>query len=184
MFDFITELLFLGATAFLTVSLLGFLIVGLIFLIADITDKILDKKKDKIRNEILDLLEKYCLIRSIPISYADEEYFASNAPDACGRIIYFRHYTNDGITTYFDEFEIYIRFARDTRFTYITLAHEIGHYIYVKKFRDKSEEGADCEASKLVRSLVDQKTQKLFNSEFEIFFNEKELKNYLHKENK
>ena len=59
MFDFISELLFIGATAFLTVSLIGFLTAGLIFLIIDITDKILDKKKNKIRNEILDLLEEY-----------------------------------------------------------------------------------------------------------------------------
>ena len=184
MIDFISELLFIATIAFLTVSLIGFLTAGLIFLIIEITDKILDKKRSKIRNEILDLLEKYCLIRSIPISYEDEEYFASNAPDACGRIIYFRYYTKDGTTTYFDEFEIHIRFARDTKFTYITLAHEIGHYISVKKFRDGSEEGADYEASKLVRSLVDQKTQKLFNSEFRIFFHEEDLKNYLHKENK
>ena len=183
MIDFISELLFIGAIAFLTVMLIGFLTAGLIFLIIEITDKILDKKRNNIRNEILDLLEKYCLIRSIPISYEDEEYFASNAPDACGRIIYFRH-TKNGITTYFDEFEIHIRFARDTRFTYVTLAHEIGHYISVKKFRDGSEEGADCEASKLVRSLVDQKTQKLFNSEFGIYFHESELKDYVHKENK
>lgn len=183
MIDFISELLFIGVIAFLTVSLIGFLITGLVFLIIETVDKMQDKKKNKIRNEILDLLEKYCLIRSIPISYEDEEYFASNAPDACGRIIYFR-YIKDGITTYFDEFEIHIRFARDTRFTYVTLAHEIGHYISVKEFRDGSEEGADCEASKLVRSLVDQKTQRLFSSEFRIFFHEEELKNYLHKENK
>ena len=183
MFNFITELLFIGVIAFLTVSLIGFLTAGLIFLIIDITDKILDKKRNNIRNEILDLLEKWCIIKNIPISYEDEEYFASNAPEACGRIVFIRHFTDDGTTTYFDEFEIHIRFARDTRFTYITLAHEIGHYISVKKFRDGSEEGADCEASKLVRSLVDQKTQKLFKSEFRIFFHEEDLKNYLHKEN-
>ena len=184
MIDFISELLFIGAIVFLTVSLIGFLTAWLVILIIDITDKILDKKKNKIRNEILDLLEKYCLIRSIPISYEDEEYFASNAPEACGRIVFTRHFTDDGTTTYFDEFEIHIRFTRDTRFTYTTLAHEIGHYISVKEFRDGSEEGADYEASKLVRSLVDQKTQRLFSSEFRIFFHEEELKNYLHKENK
>ncbi len=184
MIDFISELLFIATIAFLTVSLIGFLTAGLIFLIIDITDKILDKKRNKIRNKILGILEKYCLIRSIPISYEDEEYFASNAPDACGRIIYTHHYTDDGVINYFDEFEIHIRSARDVYYTYTTLAHEIGHYISVKEFKDKSEEGANYEASKLVRSLLDEKTQKLFNSEFRIFFEEEELKNYLHKENK
>lgn len=184
MIDFITELLFIGVIAFLIVSLIGFLTAGLIFLIIDITDKILDKKRNKIRNEIIDLLEKYCSTRSIPISYADEGYFTLNAPEACGRIIYIHHYTNDGMIDYFDTFEIYIRSARDEHYTYTTLAHEIGHYISVKEFRDGSEEGADYEASKLVRSLVDQKTQKLFKSEFRIFFHEEELKDYSHKENK
>lgn len=184
MIDFINELLFIATIAFLATALIAFLTAELVILISEIADKMLDKKKYKIRNEILDLLELYCIFNSIPISYGDEEYFVSNAPEACGRIIYHHHYTDDDVINYFDNFKIYIRSARDAYYTYTTLAHEIGHYISIKEFKDGSEEGADYEASKLVRSLVDQKTQRLFSSEFRIFFHEEELKNYLHKENK
>lgn len=178
---FMQEVLLGLAIAFMLFLIVVVIVSTVCLLAFDVHDKIMDKKRNKARDILIELLEEYCSNKNIPISYGDENYFVNNAPDAAGRITYVCHYTKDGIISYYDNFEIFIRNKREVYFSYTTLAHEIGHYISVNDFNDGSEEGADYEASKLVRSLLEEKLQKLFKSEFGIFFNEDELKNYVHK---
>lgn len=162
---------------FIVISLTGFvacLILFVVFLIFSLIDKIRDKKKDQLINVIEEKLICFCTICEIPITYGNE-YFIEKNKDAAGMITYYKKLFP--YTTYKD-FKIFLR--PHDRFSWIVLAHEIGHFVSITEYNDHSEYGADYEASKLVRSFLSKKEQKLLYLELSIFFNENELKNFKH----
>ena len=51
-----------------------------------------------------------------------------------------------------------------------TLAHELGHYMAIKQRQDSSEEGADTEADKLCRLILNDNEQKLLAISLRCYF--------------
>lgn len=156
--------------------------------IADtVFDKIFDsveqksqKKKKIIIDYLFTKLEDYCYQKNIPIIYGEAFFLNRDRQDCCGTIQYTKTKNNDSTISY-KNFVIFVRtgvLGHIAEFS--TLAHEIGHYISLTSYNDESEEGADYEADKLVRSFLTKKQQRMLKLELKIFFNEDELKDFKH----
>lgn len=175
MINSILELLLL---ILIDVSLAGFAIC-LIMIVSLSIVELIDIMKDRKRGQLLILIEEkltdFCKNREIPITYGNEYFIENNKNNAAGTLTYYEQLFP--YTTYRD-FKIFLR--PHDRFSWTVLAHEIGHFVSITEHNDYSEYGADYEASKLVRSFLSKKQQKLLYLELSIFFNENELKNFKH----
>ena len=123
----------------------------------DIWWKVEKQKKAVITKKINFMLMEICNTLHIPVYVMSDEWFKENKPDAAGYISYEK---NDyGISSA----EIYLREDKSYEFYgWTTLAHEVGHYISINQYKDKSEAGADYEAAKLILKLLDSDEDKAF----------------------
>ena len=103
--------------------------------------------------------------RDIPISY-DKEFFVGEHSKACGVCQY--TLIDYKISTA-KNFKIYVK-GKDC-YAWTTLAHEIGHYISITKYKDDSEAGADYEAGRFLCQILSKKEQKALDIWLSVFFN-------------
>lgn len=117
---------------------------------------------NKILDRLYHNLEVYCVTRGIPIYYGDEHF--ENNKDAAAFISYTAtiNYRDEIISS--KDFKIYLR-KQDLS----CLAHEVGHYIGISFYYDRSEERADYEAKNLLMKNYLTK-QELKNGYIEIYF--------------
>lgn len=105
-------------------------------------------------------LKSLCEQLAIPLSYHDD------LGDAAGHILY--HSNMDG-RLLLDSVRIEI--LNKHKETPWVLAHELGHYMAIKQFQDRSEESADREAAKLCCSILSEKEQELLGIPLKVYFN-------------
>lgn len=105
-------------------------------------------------------LKSLCGQLAIPLSYHD------SLGDAAGRILY--HSNMEG-RLLLDSARIEI--LNKHKETPWVLAHELGHYMSIKQFQDRSEESADREAGKLCCSILSEKEQDLLAIPLMVYFN-------------
>lgn len=148
------------------------IIIGLIMFfvaVCFVSDHIVDKEFEKKRKErditekrLTESLKVLCGQLGIGLSYHKE------LGTAAGQIIY---YNNNG-RLFVDEARIEI-LERYENEPYV-LAHELGHYMAIKQRQDRSERGADIEAGKLCRLILNAKEQELLSISLRIHFDETE----------
>lgn len=138
----------------------------LLLLIFAIEDKKFEKewaKKEEIRKNaecrLTDSLKMLCSLLDIDLSYHKE------LGTAAGRILY---YKDSGGRLFVDEARIEILEQLESE--PYTLAHELGHYMAIKQSQDNSEEGADSEAEKLCRLILNQQEQELLEIALHCYF--------------
>lgn len=99
-----------------------------------------------------------CSLLDIDLSYHKE------LGTAAGRILYLsmagRLFVDDA------RIEILEKYENDP----YVLAHELGHYMAIKQRQDNSEEGADSEAEKLCRLILNQQEQELLKIALHCYF--------------
>lgn len=123
----------------------------------DVWWKIKKQKENIIHKKINFMLMDICDTLHIPVYVKSDEWFNENRPDAAGYISYNKD--NLGI----NHAEIYLRDDKSYEFYgWTTFAHEIGHYISINQFDDRSETGAEYEAGKLLLKLLDSEEDKAF----------------------
>ena len=105
-------------------------------------------------------LKSLCEQLAIPLSYHDD------LGDAAGHILY--HSNMDG-RLLLDSARIEI--LNKHKESPWVLAHELGHYMSIKQFQDRSEESADREAYKLCCSILSEKEQDLLVIPLMVYFN-------------
>ena len=105
-------------------------------------------------------LKSLCEQLAIPLSYHD------NLGEAAGQILY--HSNMDG-RLLLDRARIEI--LNKHKESPWVLAHELGHYMSIKQFQDRSEESADREAAKLCCSILSEKEQELLAIPLRVYFN-------------
>lgn len=120
------------------------------------------KERDAIENRLTESLKTLCAQLGIDLSYHKE------LGDAAGRILYYkkagRLFVDDA------RIEILEKYKDEP----YTLAHELGHYMAIKQRQDNSERGADNEADKLCRSILNEREQKLLSISLRCYFHEME----------
>ena len=156
------------------------IILGLIIAIIEISDNVSSKRRNLLIKDLEDRM--IGAILSNPdiefISYDDSEFFSTHN-DAAGVIQYKTALFNSKykLLGTAKNFKIFIR--KKDKWSWTVLAHEYGHYLSIKNYRDDSEEGADYEALKWLRQeILTPAEQVLLKLSLNIFFNESELKNY------
>lgn len=127
-------------------------------------------------------LECFARKNNIPVSYGEIYFQKDDRKDACGLFYY---------TKFIDSSEfVYMRiFIRDDRVVYpgdsrdqvFILAHELGHFISITKYDDKSEQGADLEGYKLIDSLLSdyEKENEELQIYLDVYFRDR-IKDYSH----
>ena len=129
------------------------------------TDKEIEKEhkeRDAVENRLTESLKILCVQLGIDLSYHKE------LDDAAGRILY---YSKNG-RLFVDEAKIEI-LEKYEHEPYV-LAHELGHYMAIKQRQDNSERGADDEADKLCRLILNVREQKLLSISLRCYFHETE----------
>lgn len=148
-----------------TMVLVAFSIVACI-----ISDRAVDKQIEKEQAErdiaesrLTKSLKVLCNQLGIGLSYHKE------LGTAAGRIIY---HSNNG-RLFVDEARIEILEQYENE-PYV-LAHELGHYMAIKQRQDNSERGADDEANKLCRLILNEREQHLLSIGLRVHFSESEV---------
>lgn len=129
------------------------------------TDKEIEreqKERDAVENRLTESLKTLCTQLGIGLSYHKE------LGTAAGRILY--HSMNGRLFVDDARIEILERFKNEP----YTLAHELGHYMAIKQRQDNSERGADDEADKLCRLILNEREQKLLSISLRCYFHETE----------
>jgi len=108
------------------------------------------EKIDQINIRILKALIMLCDSLGIPIAYCDE---LSDGDEA--QLIYYKF---EGVNE-FDLDDAYINMKKSNSHKGHYLAHELGHYMAIKKFKDNSEEAADREGRKLCMLILNDEEQ-------------------------
>ena len=121
------------------------------------------KERNTVENRLTTSLKTLCTQLGIGLSYRKE------LGDDAGRILYRSMYgwllVDDA------RIEILERFENEP---YI-LAHELGHYMAIKQRQDSSEEGADTEADKLCRLILNEKERNLLAISLRCHFHQTEV---------
>lgn len=149
----------------LCATIVSLFLLLLLLLIFAIEDKKFEKewaKKEEIRKNaecrLTDSLKMMCSLLDIDLSYHKE------LGTAAGRILYLsmagRLFVDDA------RIEILEKYENDP----YVLAHELGHYMAIKQRQDNSEEGADSEAEKLCRLILNQQEQELLKIALHCYF--------------
>ena len=108
-------------------------------------------------------MKTLCAQLGIDLSYHKE------LGDAAGRILY--HSMNGRLFVDDARIEILEKYKDEP----YTLAHELGHYMAIKQRQDSSEEGADTEADKLCRLILNDNEQKLLAISLRCYFHQMEV---------
>lgn len=109
-------------------------------------------------NRLTESLKTFCHQLGIELSYHKE------LGTAAGRIVY---YKKDGrLIVDSAKIEILERYENQP----YVLAHELGHYMAIKQRQDDSERGADDEANKLCRAILNEKEQGLLSIGLDCYF--------------
>ena len=126
-----------------------------------------EKEEKNAEARLAKSLKSLCEQLAIPLSYHDD------LGDAAGHILY--HSNMDG-RLLLDSARIEI--LNKHKESPWVLAHELGHYMSIKQFQDRSEESADREAYKLCCSILSEKEQDLLAIPLRVYFNtdNKEIK--------
>ena len=119
-----------------------------------------EKEEKNAEARLTKSLKSLCEQLAIPLSYHD------NLGDAAGKILY--HSNMDG-RLLLDSARIEI--LNKHKESPWVLAHELGHYMSIKQFQDRSEESADREAYKLCCSILSEKEQDLLAIPLMVYFN-------------
>ncbi len=123
------------------------------------------KERNITENRLTDSLKTLCTQLGIELSYHKE------LGTAAGRILY---YSMNGRLLVDDaRIEILEKYKDEP----YTLAHELGHYMAIKQRQDDSERGADDEADKLCRLILNKKEQELLSISLRCYFHENERVN-------
>ena len=157
-------------------------LVGIAYLVGYVCDKQFDAywsiKKDKeaiIYKKLNMMLMDICDQLKIKVYIKSNEWFKENAPNDAGYISY-----RMGTLYDVEDAEIYLRDDSSfAKYGWETFAHEIGHYLSINLYNDRSEEGADFEANRIIRSLLPEDDLVIINDSLKIFFGE-EIKNHDH----
>lgn len=150
------------------IAICGIILILLsIFMVLDIVDKYKNHITELAIDKCTDCLLEYCKSKDIPVVFESKILNDSTA----GLIKYTKEtIPSNGKLIAYKNFVIHIKQSRNNRFVYITLAHEIGHYISLINYDDGSESGADYEAKKLVESFLTKKELRVMKSELDVFF--------------
>lgn len=108
-------------------------------------------KRAVVEKRLTESLKGICEQMGIELSYHE------NLGTAAGRILYYEK--NGWLFVDSAKIEILEKFKDEP----YTLAHELGHYMAIKQRQDDSERGADNEADKLCRSVLNKEEQKLLS---------------------
>lgn len=168
------QIIFLKIIAVLFVLTIFILfLVGIACLVQYVCNKEFDIywsiRKDKeaiIYKKLNMMLMDICDQLKIKVYIKSDEWFKENAPDDAGYISY-----RMGLFYDIEDAEIYLR--DDNRFAkygWTTFAHEIGHYLSFNLYNDRSEEGANFEANRIIRSLLLEDDLIIINDSLNIFF--------------
>lgn len=123
----------------------------------DIWWKVKKQKEALVTKKINFMLMEICNSLRIPVYVMSDEWFKENRPDSAGYISYEKNAY--GIKNA----EIYLRDDKSYEFYgWTTFAHEIGHYISINQYKDRSEAGAEYEAGRLILKLLDSDEDKAF----------------------
>lgn len=120
-------------------------------------------ERDFVENRLTISLKTLCAQLGIDLSYHKE------LGDAAGRILY--HSMNGRLFVDDARIEILEKYKDEP----YTLAHELGHYMAIKQRQDSSEEGADTEADKLCRLILNDNEQKLLAISLRCYFHQMEV---------
>lgn len=116
------------------------------------------KERDAVENRLTESLKTLCTQLGIDLSYHKELGIAA------GRILY--HSRNGRLFADNAKIEILEKYRNEP----YVLAHELGHYMAIKQRQDNSERGADNEAEKLCRSILNKKEQELLSISLRCYF--------------
>lgn len=120
------------------------------------------KERDAVENRLTESLKTLCAQLGIGLSYHKE------LGTAAGRILY--HSRNGRLFVDDARIEILEKYENEP----YVLAHELGHYMAIKQRQDDSERGADNEADKLCRLILNEREQKLLSISLRCYFHETE----------
>lgn len=170
-------------TCLLGITLFIIFLIGIAYLVQFICDKEFETywsiKKDKERliyKKLNMMLMDICDQLKIKVFIKSDEWFRENAPKDAGYISY-----RMGVLYDVQDAEIYLR--DDKMFDHYgweTFAHEIGHYLSINLYNDRSEEGADYEADRMIRSLLSEEDLIIINDSLKIFFDDISLEKANH----
>lgn len=121
------------------------------------------KERDLTEKRLTESLKILCEQLGIGLSYHKE------LGTAAGRILYYEQ----GGRLFIDDAKIEILEKYENE-PYV-LAHELGHYLSIKQRQDNSECGADNEADKLCRLILNEKEQKLLEISLRCHFHTMEV---------
>lgn len=109
------------------------------------------RERTMVENRLTESLKILCSQLGIGLSFHEE------LGDAAGHILY---YSKDGRLFVDDaRIEILNKYEHEP----YVLAHELGHYMAIKQHQDNSEQGADVEADKLCRLILNEREQELLS---------------------
>lgn len=120
------------------------------------------KERNIAEKRLTESLKTLCAQLGIGLSYHEE------LGTAAGRILY--HSMNGRLFVDDARIEILEKYKNEP----YTLAHELGHYMAIKQRQDNSERGADDEADKLCRLILNEREQKLLSISLRCYFHEME----------
>lgn len=109
------------------------------------------KERRAAKHRLTESLKTLCAQLGIDLSYHEE------LGTAAGRILY--HSRNGRLFVDDAKIEILEKYRNEP----YVLAHELGHYMAIKQRQDDSERGADNEADKLCRLILNEKEQDLLS---------------------
>ena len=150
---------------FLVVLVFALICVALYFYVDWKVDKEIEQEhKERIvaESRLTESLKTLCTQLGIGLSYHEK------LGTAAGRILY--HSMNGRL--FVDDARIEFREIQDEPYT---LAHELGHYMAIKQRQDSSEEGADTEADKLCRLILNDNEQRLLAISLRCYFHQMEV---------
>lgn len=121
------------------------------------------RERTLVENRLTESLKSLCTQLGIELSYHKE------LGTAAGRILYSslrgRLLVDDA------RIEILEKYKDEP----YVLAHELGHYMAIKQRQDNSERGADDEADKLCRSILNKNEQELLSISLRCYFHNIEV---------
>ena len=145
----------------LKMALVIIALIILLIIMCFISDHIIDKQfkkeqveRDIVENRLTESLKILCVQLGIDLSYHKE------LDDAAGRILY---YSKNG-RLFVDEAKIEI----------LEKYEQTCHYMAIKQRQDNSERGADNEANKLCRLILNKKEQEILSISLRCYFHETE----------
>lgn len=109
------------------------------------------KERIAVEHRLTESLKTLCTQLGIELSYHEE------LGTAAGRILY--HSRNGRLFVDDAKIEILEKYKNEP----YVLAHELGHYMAIKQMQDDSERGADREADKLCRLILNKMEQDLLS---------------------